>query len=129
MRVLLAALMALVMTGCATVGTDVSNEQVRSLEIGETTRAEVIARLGEPNGVMSGNQLGGDAVSGISYTYSKATSRATNFIPFVGLFAGGVDTQTKVLMVWFDKADVVTDYHYQEQNLDSSQSPTPVWGG
>jgi len=128
MRVLFAAMMALVMTGCASVGTNFNDDQVKTLVIGETTKAEVIANLGQPNGVLGGNQMGGESVSGISYTYSKATSRATNFIPFVNLFAGGMDTETKVLLVWFDERDVVTDYHYQAQNLDAGNSPAGVWG-
>ncbi|WP_372997442.1 outer membrane protein assembly factor BamE [Marinobacter sp.] len=119
MRVLFAAVMALVMTGCASVGTQVGNESVAQIKEGETTRSEVIQMLGQPNGTIQGSALSGESVTGITYSYSKTQVDAANFIPVVGLFVGGTSSENTMLQVYFDKDGVVTEKHYVTNNHES----------
>lgn len=130
MKLVYAALIALLMAGCATSGRDFSQQDADSIKSGVTTRAEVIEMLGRPTGVISGNsnaltgesRMGGESVSGITYNYSNLQVDALSLIPIVGLFAGSSDGTNKMLQVYFDKKDVVTETLYTTQDIGTNSA-------
>ena len=81
---------ALVLAGCATVGTKIDSSALAGLRPGETTVAQAVAALGPPTGdIMHGN-----GVRMLIYSFAQSSFRPATFIPIVGAFAGGVDTRS-----------------------------------
>ena len=115
--VLLGAAVAL--GGCASTGSQalagadqasVDQHIVR----GKTTKADVVAYLGNPNSVTTV-----DASSqSWMYIYASARAKGATFIPVVGLFAGGMNSDSKVLMITFDQAGVVKTYTFSASTSD-----------
>ena len=94
---------SLILSGCASHGVIVSEQQVQQFKRGETTEAQVIAALGQPTTVTSYN---GQRM--IVYSGAHAQARPASFIPFIGPFVGGADV--KASSVIFRVTDgVVTD--------------------
>lgn len=77
------AALVLGLAGC-TVGKKVDNAQYQSFEEGKTTRSEIVAALGEPNG---SSWAGKDET--LSYSFSASDKRA--MIPVVGAILLAVD--------------------------------------
>ncbi|MCX5888587.1 MAG: outer membrane protein assembly factor BamE [Deltaproteobacteria bacterium] len=102
---LVLAVALLASQGCASSG----NPKVADfnpstqVEYGKTTKQEIQAMLGEPNGKsfgMNGREIW-------IYTYARAQAKPATFIPLVGLFAGGMDTSGKNLTFAFDENGVL----------------------
>lgn len=98
-------LISLSMTGCSSVG----NKQIKNKEfisqniVKGKTKTEVLNSLGEPTSVTfsdNGNETW-------LYVRNETKTRATTFIPVVGLFAGGADITTDTLYILFDSQDRV----------------------
>jgi len=102
------------LAACATVGRDISDDEVASIKPG-ATQQEVIAKLGEP----SRNTVTTTGETILTYTWAHSQVRAATFIPVVGLFAGGQDTQSKAVTFKFDKDGKLTE-------TSTSRSNTPV---
>jgi len=96
----------LFLSGCMSVGTKVDPASVGSLRAGQTTYAQAVQLLGTPN-YQSANS---DGTKTVVYSYVKSTPRASTFIPVVGPFVGGADTETNSTTLRFDKNDVLLDY-------------------
>lgn len=96
------------MAGCATVG----NQQISSysitsqIQIGKSTKAEVRSLVGEPTKVNF--QENGKEIW--EYVYKKAQVKPATFIPYVGLFAGGMTTQGNTLTIMFNDQGIVEKY-------------------
>jgi len=106
--------LCIVLASCATVGRELSDEDIQSIKPG-ATQQEVIAKLGEPS--QQTIMATGETV--LTYTWAHSQMRAATFIPVVGLFAGGQDTQSKVITFHFDKEGKLTE-------TSTSKSTTPV---
>lgn len=99
---------AVALTGCASAGNQVlegSNQTSvdQHVIVGQTTTKQVRAYFGDPDAVSytdSGNEI-------YNYTFAHATSKAVNFIPVVGLLAGGQNVDKKTLVILFDDKGVV----------------------
>ena len=91
-------LLAAFVGGCASTGTKVETAQVNQFKRGVTTQADVIAALGEPNTRATLE----DGSSQIGYVHAEMTTKAATFIPIVGMFAGGMDTQSNAVNFIFD---------------------------
>lgn len=102
--------------GCASSGVRVKDEQLAEFVPGKTTKQDVIARLGVPTSSMRNS----DGSSMIMYTYSEARTRATTFIPIVGLFAGGVDTNATNVMLQFDPEGKLLSHSSSETALGTA---------
>lgn len=116
LRVTVAA--AIILSGCASVGREVSSVQMDTLKKGETTTTQAIASLGQPTSVTrtsDGKQI-------FTYTFAHAQGRPESFIPIVGIFAGGSDVRSSMVMLTFDKNGILQDY-------TSTQSATGVGTG
>jgi outer membrane protein assembly factor BamE (lipoprotein component of BamABCDE complex) len=88
---------------------------------GKTTKQEVQAAYGQPTQTTftdGGNEIW-------TYRYAYATPKAINFVPVVGIFAGGADVQTKELVVMFDKANVVMKFSMREAQQEVSRGTAP----
>ncbi len=111
------AAVAILMTGCASVGNDrLAGESQQTisqkLEVGKTTKADVIQILGNPTSKM----LDAKGDEQWMYVHSRASSDAVNYIPFMGLFGTSTSGTTKQLTVIFDKSGVVSNYLMNEND-------------
>ena len=100
----IAALFAL--TSCMSMGTKVDQDKLTRFEKGRTTYAEVIQQLGKP----TQSTVNSDGSRKVMYTYMQSQAKAANFIPIVGAFAGGADTENTNVMLDFDQNSVLTNY-------------------
>ncbi|MBN3729433.1 outer membrane protein assembly factor BamE [Burkholderia sp. Tr-20390] len=108
---ILAAVIAL--AGCASAGNQTlrsasSTEIDQHIIKGKSTKSDVEAYLGAAESVSftdSGLEIW-------QYTYAKQTSKAINFVPVVGIFAGGADVDKKVLTILFNDKGVVMKSSY-----------------
>lgn len=108
---------ALCLSACASSGIKVDQSKLAQFHKGETTYPEVIQTLGKPSQTMiTGNS------KIIVYSYFSTQARPETFIPIVGAFAGGADSENSVVTMTFDNNDVL-------QNLTSSQGSTGTGSG
>ena len=105
MRLLLTLAVAAVMGGCAAGGVKVSEDQIASFRPGQTTKAQVLAALGQPT---MQTRLG-DGTSMLIYSHYEARVRPQTFIPIVGAFAGGSDSSSTTTTLRFDAFDRLID--------------------
>ena len=106
MRFIVAVGLALALFGCASSGTNVDPAKVQGFENGKTTYAEVLQSLGPPQT----DFLVDDGTRVVTYTYVQAQARAVNFVPYIGLLAGGSDARTSEYVFKFDKNGSLTGY-------------------
>ncbi|MFW8567034.1 hypothetical protein [Orrella sp. 11846] len=106
MRRLIMLGVMIVIAGCATVGTPITENQLSSFQEGVTTTNDVIASLGKPFNVLRKS----DGTTSMTYVYSEASVHPATFIPIVGVFAGGADTKGTSVILNFDKNGKLIDY-------------------
>ena len=88
---------------------------------GKTTKQEVQAAYGQPTTTSftdGGNEIW-------NYRYSYATPKAINFVPLIGILAGGADVQSKELVILFGKDNIVTKYSMRESEQEVSRGVAP----
>jgi hypothetical protein len=90
----------LLLAGCASVGTKVSEQQAQSFVVGKSTYSEVVATLGPPTSTVTNSTTQNRAVV---YSYGAAQSKPQNFIPIIGPLIGGHNTQSAAAIFIFDK--------------------------
>lgn len=83
------AILGMVLGGCVATGTKVTEEQLFAFEKGRTTYREVIERLGPPTAMT----LNPDMSRLVTYSYTQSQVRAVNYIPLVGAFLQGGDSE------------------------------------
>jgi len=96
---------AILLTSCVTSGRKIEQSSVDKIQKGVTTRAEVLQLLGSPD------QLTRDSSGKVTmnYHYMRATAKPEGFIPVVGLFAGGANTQNQSVIVVCGSDGIVSD--------------------
>lgn len=90
------------LSGCAT-GQKVSGEQYQSFEEGRTTRSEIVAALGEPNG---STWVGAEET--LNYSFTRGDKRG--YIPVVGallLAVDGVKSEVQVCGFTVDQHQIL----------------------
>jgi len=92
------------------VGTKVDQEKVSKFEKGKTTYAEVVQQLGKP----TQSTINMDGTRTAIYIYSQSQMKAASFIPIVGAFVGGADTESTTTILNFDKHSMLTSYSASE---------------
>ena len=102
--VLLIAMLAL--TACASSGVKVDQAKVEALQKGRTTYDEVIRDFGPP----TGRTVSADGHKILTYSYFSMQTRPENFVPVVGLFFGGADHEMSMVMLTFDRNNILSDY-------------------
>src|ERR1700722_2049595 len=86
------------LTGCASAGVKVDQSKMAQFHKGQTTYSDVIAALGAPS-QSSVDDMGNRS---ISYIYTSTQARPETFIPVVGAFVGGADTENNMAAFYFD---------------------------
>ncbi|MGD0017089.1 MAG: outer membrane protein assembly factor BamE [Verrucomicrobiia bacterium] len=106
-------LLCVLLVGCASVGRKLDQASVDRIQIGKTTRQDVLASLGSPDQL---TRLGNSDVI-FSYHYIHAAAKPESYIPIVGAFAGGANVQQQIVMITFGQDDIV-------KNVMSTQGAT-----
>ena len=104
-KLLLVVAAAGILTACASSGTMLTTEDAASFEPGVTTMADVVDRFGEPQGTTTLP----DGRKQLTYVYTETQMKAATFVPIVGLFAGGADSQSSAITFSFDPDGVLLD--------------------
>ncbi|MGX5220273.1 outer membrane protein assembly factor BamE domain-containing protein [Pseudomonas segetis] len=83
----------LLLAGCATRGTEITPEVLQSIQVGQTTKADLTEKLGNP----------------VGQTYTQDGLLTANWMYiYVGPFGTGMEQQ--MLSVLFDEGEVVKKY-------------------
>ena len=103
-------------TGCSISGNqNLKNETPQSLQSmiikNKTTKTDIMAKLGEPDTRTTLN----DGNEQWRYFMSNNQFNAATFIPVVGLFTGGSQTQSKTLEIDF-KGETVSRWTFSSDN-------------
>jgi len=106
---------ALLLSGCASTGVQVKQNQLESFKQGETTQQAVIAALGKPTTQMRNS----DGTSTLLYTYSEYRTRPQTFIPYLGMLVGGADSRSSNVSLTFDSAGKLLHYSTSESETGS----------
>lgn len=104
------------LSGCSKSGNqNLKNETPQSLQSkiikNKTTKTELLTKLGEPDSRTTLN----DGNEQWKYFMSNNHFSATTFIPVVGLFTGGSQTQSKTLEIDF-KGETVSKWTFSSDN-------------
>ena len=97
MKVALVLSLVITLAGCMSTGVEVRQDQTASFKTGSTTTQDVVSRLGAPT---SRTSLP-DGSSMLVYSFAAAQARPASFIPIVGMFAGGADSRSSMVMFQF----------------------------
>ena len=100
------------LTGCAAAGVQVTDQQAQSFKVGRSTYADVVAQLGQPTTVSTSTNGQRVAV----YSYAAMSARPQNFIPYIGPFVAGYDTQSSAVMFIFDARGILRETSSTQSN-------------
>ena len=117
------------LAGCASIGhSELANEQTIShIQVGETTRPQVMHLLGEPDSQMT-TEVAGYTREWWSYTYETAVINPMDYILLYGLFFNGIglyDTRYDV-GVFFDHQGVVSSLSRTKTDFDMGRPFTSL---
>lgn len=102
----------ILLAGCASSGVKVTDSQARQFKTGVSTRNQVISILGQP----TSSTRSSDGTITLQYVYAESTTRASSFIPFVGLFTGGADVKSNIASFKFNKDGILQETNTTESN-------------
>ncbi|MEO5348460.1 MAG: nuclear transport factor 2 family protein [Magnetococcus sp. YQC-3] len=117
-RIFIFAAMVMLLSACATAGKEIKPEELSEFKKGKTTVEQVVAKLGDPTTA----SISDGGVRTLTYTFSHYQMRATSFIPYVGLFAGGADVRANSVVFTFGTDGRMTSYR-------TTQSQTGITSG
>ena len=103
-QLVLAALVASILAGCASVGQNFDESKISQIKKGETTEADLIQMLGQPQS----RTLNSEGQSILTWTYTESKVKGESFIPYAGPFMGGTRSATKTLNVTLQDGKVVS---------------------
>lgn len=103
----------LLLASCASSGVKVDQSSMAQFHKGQTTYADVVSALGKPS--QSGLDDTGNRM--IAYSYMSAQARPESFIPIVGAFVGGVDSETSTATFFFDAHGVLVKSSQSEGGM------------
>ncbi|MBF0583080.1 MAG: hypothetical protein HQL80_02455 [Magnetococcales bacterium] len=112
-QILIASIMMLLLGGCATSGKEIKPEQLSDFKKGKTTVEEVVSKLGEPTTASLSDGGGRTLV----YIFSHYQMRASSFIPYIGLLAGGADVRANSVVFTFGADGKMTGYKAQQSQF------------
>lgn len=121
-RTLTLIMFSAILAGCATsqTGKEFDTSKVDRIEDGETTKSEIVQWFGKPQGRGTHSAPEGDQYETYTYSYAEGTVKAESYIPFVGMFLGGSESESKVLTVHFDDSDKVAQHHFRTHENETS---------
>lgn len=106
--------LCVILSGCMSSGTQVTDQQAAQFQKGVTTESDVIARLGEPDSITK--QMDGSAI--LVYMHVEARPNAVDYVPIVGLFAGGATSTTTAVSFTFDASGRLRGYTSTNSKAD-----------
>ncbi|MDD4980245.1 MAG: outer membrane protein assembly factor BamE [Candidatus Omnitrophica bacterium] len=109
-----------ILLGCASVGNKIEQDKVSQIKEGVTTGQEVVSLLGTP--YMKTLDSNGKTI--MLYQYTKVKNRASNFIPIVNIFGGGMDMRQQMLTILVDKEGKVEKYTLNDTNTEINSGLT-----
>lgn len=98
------------LSACMSYGTKVDQGKVSQFVKGKTTYSEVVQQLGKPNQ----STINADGTRTAMYFYAQSQANAASFIPYVGAFMGGTQSENTNVILTFDKNSVLTSYSASE---------------
>jgi YD repeat-containing protein len=98
---------AVLLGGCTSYGTQVTEAQARQFEKGKSTEDDVLAKLGHPSAMSA---LLPDGSHSITYSYSHLQMSAASYLPVVGALAGETDESVTVYNFTFDATHRLIDW-------------------
>lgn len=114
MRRMAALALVATLSGCVSTGTKLSDADVQQFQKGKTTEAEIIAKLGVPTTVVRND----NGTKADIYVHSSLRPDAANFIPYVGLFAGGTKASSSTVTFSFDANGILASVSSQDTNVE-----------
>jgi outer membrane protein assembly factor BamE (lipoprotein component of BamABCDE complex) len=107
------------LAACAptTSGTAPTDSQLASFQEGRTTAAQVLAALGPPTSDAYDSTTGQRT---LGYAETRADVKGESFIPIVGVFAGGVNAQSRSVVLTFDKRGVLVGRSVSKSAIEST---------
>jgi outer membrane protein assembly factor BamE (lipoprotein component of BamABCDE complex) len=111
----LSALLAFVLAGCVSSGTNFNEDRVADIRKGVTTESELRQMFGEPGGtslVSSGGRQ-------LTWMYTEHKTSGQQFIPIAGPSLERGSSNHKMLMVTLDPEGKVADYHASTSGMES----------
>ncbi len=109
---------ALLLIASAAAGKPVTADDAAQFKVGVSTESDVEARLGKP--MVTTKSSDGTAV--LVYYAGKTQVKAATFIPVVGLFAGGVQSNTAALALVCDANGILKGSSASKSSLDCSSN-------
>lgn len=109
---------ALALSGCVTAsgGKPFDPATVQTFKEGQTTQAQVIEKLGQPQIKTQGED--GPGTSTWTYAYGSSTSDPKNYIPVVGAYLGSkANSQQQTLTLVFDRGGVLLHISQREEHF------------
>ncbi len=106
-------IMCLALSACTSAGIKVDQSKMAQFHKGSTTESQVIAALGPPTNF----QQNDDGTHAISYVYTSTQARPESFIPYVGVFVGGADTEQTAALFTFDRHDILTHISHSQGGM------------
>lgn len=118
MRVFVGWALLFAITGCVSIGKEITADQLNGFKTGETTPDQVIAKLGPP----TGSTVSADGRRSMSYVFAHSQARPGSFIPVIGPLVGGTDSRSSNVVFIFGPDGKLA-------NFISSQSQTGMGTG
>lgn len=112
MKKFLLLVLCLGLVGCATSGKQIEQDKVSQIKEGVTTKEEVIALMGKPET----HTLNGDGKELMMYMHLNMNTRASTYIPVVGLFTGGADMKQQSLQILIGNDGKVEKYIFTDSD-------------
>jgi outer membrane protein assembly factor BamE (lipoprotein component of BamABCDE complex) len=113
MKKALALFLTIILVGCASYGSKIDRNYAASIKKGVTTEEQVIKKMGSPMSI----GLSANGQKTLTYMHVASQVKASTFIPIVGLFAGGADTQTTMLIITINQATgIVENWTYNQSD-------------
>ena len=103
---IIAALMSLGLSACASSGAKVTEQQLSQIQVGKSTYNDVVAALGKPTTTTFSSTGTRTAI----YSYSQVSTRPETFIPVVGAFVGGADVKSNSVILMFNAQGILSQY-------------------
>ena len=100
------AFSALILAGCVSGGTKVTESDISGFQKGVTTESQVIAKLGRP----TATSVTDTGIRIDVYAYVHASPKAIDFVPIVGSIAGGANANSTTVTFTFNNAGILTAY-------------------
>jgi outer membrane protein assembly factor BamE (lipoprotein component of BamABCDE complex) len=104
MKHLIIIAFSIILAACGATGVKITDSQIANLKKGQTTIDQATAQLGQPTNRMTLSDF-----TTLTYSYGEYSARAASFIPVVGVFAGGADVRSSMVMLKFDKQGILQD--------------------